>query len=50
MPKNLVKVTGIGEVKGRKGPPTLKVPSSFAIKIVFLKHVVLIMGIINVQQ
>ena len=47
--KNLVKVTGTGEVKGGKRPPTLRsFPSSSAIKIVLLKHVVLIMRIINV--
>ena len=47
--KNLVKVTGTGEVKGRKRTPTLRgFPSSSAIKIVLLKHVVLIMRIINV--
>ena len=42
--KNLVKVTRTGEVMGRKRPPT----SSSAIKIVSLKHVVLIMPIINI--
>ena len=42
--KNLVKVTRTGEVMGRKRPPT----SSPAIKIVSLKHVVLIMRIINI--
>ena len=42
--KNLVKVTRTGEVMGRKRPPT----SSSAIKIVSLKHVVLIMRIINI--
>ena len=42
--KNLVKVTGTGEVLGRKRPPT----SSSTIKIVPLKHVVLIMRIINI--
>ena len=42
--KNLVKVTRTGEVMGRKRPRT----SSSAIKIVSLKHVVLIMRIINI--
>ena len=42
--KNLVKVTRTSEVMGRKRPPT----SSSAIKIVSLKHVVLIMRIINI--
>ena len=42
--KKLVKVTRIGEVMGRKRPPA----SSSAIKIVSLKHVVLIMRIINI--
>ena len=42
--KNLVKVTRTGEVMGRKRPPT----SSSAIKIMSLKHVVLIMRIINI--
>ena len=41
--ENLVKVTRIGRVMGRKGPPTLREPS--AIKIVFSKHFVLIMRI-----
>ena len=35
--KNLVKVTGTGEVKGRKRPPTLRNLSfKFAIKMVLL--------------
>ena len=47
--KNLVKVTGAEEVKGGKRPPTLrKLFSSSTIKIVLVKHVVLIMRIINV--
>ena len=49
--KNLVKVTTTAEVMGRKRSPTLRklphLPSSSAIKIVLLKHVVLIMRIIN---
>ena len=47
--KNLVKVTRTGEVKGRKRPPTLrKLSFKFRNSIVLLKHVVLIMQIINV--
>ena len=47
--KNLVKVTGSGEVKCRKRAPTLrKLSFKFRYKIVLLKHVVLIMRIINV--
>ena len=47
--KNLVKVTRTGEVKGRKRPPTLrKLSFKFRYSIVLLKHVVLIMRIINV--
>ena len=44
-----MKVTGTGEVKGRKRAPTLrKLSFKFRYKIVSLKHVVLIMRIINV--
>ena len=43
--KNLVKVTRTGEVMARKRPPT----SSSTIKIVSMKHVVLIMRIINIM-
>ena len=48
--KNLVKVTRIWEVLGRKRPPTLTKFSfgSSAIKIVLMKHVVLIMRIISI--
>ena len=45
--KNLVKVARIGKVMGKKKPPTLReLSSSSTIKIVFSKHVVLIMPII----
>ena len=44
--KNLVKVTRTREVMGRKRPPTLRKLS--AIKMVLLKHVILIMRIINI--
>ena len=48
--KTLVKVTRIGEVMGRKRPPTLrKLSSSLAIKIVLSKHVALIMRIYNMK-
>ena len=50
--KYLVKVTGTADVMGRKRSPTLRnlpqLPSSSPIKIVLLKHVVLIMRIINI--
>ena len=47
--KNLVKVTRIGEVMGRKRPPTQRELSlSSAIKIVLSKHAVLIMQTINI--
>ena len=47
--KNLVKVTKVGNVLGRKRPPTLRnLSSSSAIKIVLLRHVVLIMQVINI--
>ena len=45
--KNLVKVARIGKVMGKKKPPTLReLSSGSTIKIVFSKHVVLIMPII----
>ena len=43
---NIVKISAIGEVMGRKRPPTLRFPSTYAIKRVLSKHVILIMQII----
>ena len=49
LPKNVVKVTRIEEVTGRKRPPTLRnLPSSSALKTELSKHLALIMRIINI--
>ena len=46
---NVVKITRIGEVMGRKRPfPLRKLSFKSAIKIVLPKHVVLIIRIINI--
>ena len=46
--KNLVKVVRNGEVMSRRRPSTLRsFPSSFAVKIVLTKYVVLNMRIIS---